>query len=636
VRDKTGSGALASDATAATGELTEAWPARAPAHQRSSSPGRERPAARLAAGLLAWLPQLLAGLAAAIPVINSTIKAVHAQWVPAGDAGIIATRGWDVLTSHSPLIGQYSEAGLVIHGQIMHSPGPMLYWLLALPARFGSATTIALTMGAINTVAIIGCVALARRRGGLILMFATAFGIALMCQSLPTEAMHDVWNPAAGLFPFLLLIFLGWSLGSGDYWLLPLAALVASFVAQTHLMYGAPAAVVLVVGVGGLLLWWLERRGSRGAEPRRPAPRIWPWAVAALLVVAACWTPPAIDQVENDPGNLATIVRTIEHRGQTLGPTVGWNAVVRSVGIRPWWLHVPASEWERKYDVRVTPSGTRTDSAIALLGALFLTGLIGALRRRWDLASAALIGLGLCGAIYVEAASNPKTLLLAETLGYTMWWGSELGFWVYLILAWGLWLGLVGISRSTIGALRPRLPALQRSLPARTRLVAIVLAALAGLGGVVAVGAAVAKTARPDSHVYEYRSIHQLAAGIQRHVPGGQTIDYRFGPLDLGTQPMEPAIRFLLVRHRDRVLAPGSFPRLGSYYELYNRPAQWIIDLREGARPQPGMTLVARVRFTSPWARELVSAWAMKAPPPRVGARVAAAAKRVRRIESAS
>ena len=50
------------------------------------------------------------------------------------------------------------------------------------------------------------------------------------------------------------------------------------------------------------------------------------------------------------------IVRTVEHRGPTLGATVGWHAVVRSVGVRPWWLYVPASEWERKEDVRATPS----------------------------------------------------------------------------------------------------------------------------------------------------------------------------------------------------------------------------------------------------------------------------------------
>ena len=74
----------------------------------------------------------------------------------AGDDGIIATRGWDVLTSHTPNVGQYSEAGLVVHGQVMHSPGPMLYWLIALPARFGSVTSVAATMGVVNTLAIIG------------------------------------------------------------------------------------------------------------------------------------------------------------------------------------------------------------------------------------------------------------------------------------------------------------------------------------------------------------------------------------------------------------------------------------------------------------------------------------------------
>ena len=209
--------------------------------------------------------------------------------MPAGDDGIIATRGWDVLTSHTPLVGQYSEAGLVIHGQVMHSPGPMLYWLLALPTHFGSVTGIAVTMGTVNTLAIVGCVALARRRGGLVLMFATAVGIALMCQSLPAEAMHDVWNPAAGLFPFLLLIFLGWSLACGDHRLLPLTVLLASFVTQTHLMYVAPTAVVLTFGFGGLLLRALARRRARSADRQSPRsqPRIWPWALAALLVAAA-------------------------------------------------------------------------------------------------------------------------------------------------------------------------------------------------------------------------------------------------------------------------------------------------------------------------------------------------------------
>jgi hypothetical protein len=77
---------------------------------------------RIASALRWWLPCLLAGLGAAIPIIHSAVKAVRAGWVPAGDDGIIATRGWDVLTAHTPLVGQYSEAGLVIRGQVMHSP----------------------------------------------------------------------------------------------------------------------------------------------------------------------------------------------------------------------------------------------------------------------------------------------------------------------------------------------------------------------------------------------------------------------------------------------------------------------------------------------------------------------------------
>ncbi len=563
---------------------------------------RPRQLARsLAGGVSSRIPYVLAGAAAAIPVINSTVKAVHAGWVPAGDDGIIATRGWDVLTSHTPLIGQYSEAGLVIRGQVMHSPGPMLYWLLAVPAHFGSVASLAVTMGALNTLAIIGCVALARRRGGLVLMFATALAIALMCQSLPTEAMHDIWNPAAGLFPFLLLIFLCWSLACGDHRLLPAVALDASYVTQTHLMYAAPTAVLLAVGLGGLLV----------SSPRR---RVWPWALLALVLTAACWTLPAIDQIENNPGNLTMIVRTAEHHGATLGASVGWHAVVRSIGVRPWWLYVPASEWQRKYDVLATPSRTAVNTALAILAALVLAGVVGALRRRWDLTAATLIALGLCAAIGVEAASNPSARLLAETLGYTMWWGSELGMWVWLVLAWALWLALAALARPALRQLAPHQRAGGAPVPVPLRLAGVGGVSLAALAGIAAVGNAVAATARPDSHVYEYRSVAKMAAAIERVIPPHQTIAYHLGPLDLGTQPMEPAIRFLLVRHGDRVLADGSYPRLGSYYEQYNRPVQATVYLADGNHRPRRMQLAARIRFDGPWGVETMSAWVARTP----------------------
>ena len=570
--------------------------------------------ARVLGGVRARVPSIACGVAAAIPVIASTVRAVRAGWVPAGDDGVIATRGWDVFTSHTPLVGQYSEAGLVVHGQLMHSPGPLLYWLIALPARFGSVMSIAVTMGVVNSLAIVGCVVLARRRGGVVLMFATAVGIALMCQSLPSEAMHDIWNPAAGLFPFLLLVFVCWSLACGEYRLLPVAVLIASYVVQTHLMYAAPTAVLLAVGGGGLLLSGHERRRARPSPggPDRSTQRIWPWTLTAFLVAVACWAAPTIDQIEHSPGNMAMIVRAVEHRGPALGGAVGRTAVIRSIGITPWWLYVPASEWERKADVQATPSTGARDSTIAILLALVLAGMIGAFVGRWDIAAAALIGLGLSAAIGLEAASNPSKPLLAGTLGYTMWWGSELGLWVWLIVAWAVWLGALAAFRRLVRFVTARWRARVPTPRSRLRIAGRVVAFVGPLVGTVAVGVAVAATERRDSHAYDYQPIRTIAARIELLVPPGQTLHLYTGGLNVATQPTEPAIRFFLVRHGDRVLANGSLPRLGPYYELYHRPVQWAVYLVDGTHPQPHMTLAARVRYTSPWGHETLTAWVQK------------------------
>jgi HSP20 family protein len=130
--------------------------------------------ARLQLGRRALTPAT--GLAAGVPVIVATANAVRGGWIPGADQAIIATRAYDVFSSHTPLVGQYTLAGQVT-GKVTHSLGPMLFWLLALPARFGSPASITWTMGAVNTLAIVGVVALARRRAGVVLMFAAALAV---------------------------------------------------------------------------------------------------------------------------------------------------------------------------------------------------------------------------------------------------------------------------------------------------------------------------------------------------------------------------------------------------------------------------------------------------------------------------
>jgi MYXO-CTERM domain-containing protein len=638
---------------------------------------------RAAAWLYRALPAIAAGLAAAIPVLTSTVHAVSAGWQPAGDDGIIATRGWDVLTSHSPLVGQYSEAGNVT-SQIVHSPGPLLYWLLALPARFGSVSSLAVTMGIVNTLAIIACVALARRRGGLALMFATAVAIALMCQSLASESFHDIWNPAAALFPFLLLIFLCWSVACGDHKLLPLTVLDASFVTQTHLTYVAPTAAMLVIAAGGLLAGRLAERRRVAAKPaarRRPLPRgalagdaalevdsapsrtrevydalaeprapaggqapavaapevdeapgtgeqgrskdagdggarpaaagstpIWRWVLAAVLVAAVCWAAPILDEIEHSPGNLTLIVRTTSDRGTTLGSNVGWTAVVRAVGWTPWWLYVPATEWSRKVDVRTTPTSAESDTTIAMLVALGVVALVGLLRRRRDLATAALIAFALCAALDANVAQTPVTPLLAATIGYTAWWASMLGMWLWLVLAWALWLWL---PRLALASRRVRRARGRWSAPAaaRSRRIACVLASLACLGLVVETGTAVAGTEKRDSHQSQYRPIGAIVARLDQVVPAHVALRFKLGPTNISTQPMEPAIRFGLVRHGDLVLSTGALARLGEYYELGNKHYSWYVYIADGAATIKHLVRVITVQFTDGFGHNTFSAY---------------------------
>jgi hypothetical protein len=561
---------------------------------------------RIAGRLVEPLLTIAAGLAAAIPVISATVKAVQAGWVPVADRGIIATRAHDVFTSHAPLVGQYSLAGEVT-GRVTHSLGPMLFWLLAPAAYNGSDTGMTVTMGALNTLCIVGAVALVRRRGGRVLMVMSAVAIALMCQSLAAETFHDVWNPSAGLFPFTLLIFLCWSLACGDYRLLPLTVLVASFTVQTHLTYLPPTLALLAVGLGGLAAGTIARRRRGAPGPRRRS--LLGWSLATLLVAAFCWSATIDGQLTEHPGNLTLVVESATKHKATLGDEVGWHAIVHAVGITPWWLQTPKSRWQRKYEVRSTPSALARSSTIAMLAALVLVALIALVRRRRDVATLALTALVLCPALGSVAASTPTPRRLSATLGYTMWWGSQAGMMVWLALAWALLLVLAwalhkvtravrrrrattapGHADNPLGPLGPPGPPgpPDRPIPPRLgtgRLVALgsVLLTLVGIGAAAAVGNAVAAQATPDEHATLYKPIKAIDARLARLVPRGGSVVLE-GLLDGATEPVKPSLRYFLVARGTRVLAPGSSLRLGTWYELYKRPYREAIYLSDVPR----------------------------------------------------
>jgi hypothetical protein len=568
---------------------------------------------------------LAVGLCASLPVILATARALHAGWQPVADRAIIATRAFDVFSSHMPLVGQYSFAGTVT-GHLTYSLGPMLYWLLAPAAHFGAPSSLALTMGAVNVGSILGAVALARRRGGRSLMFAAAAAIGLMCRSLAASNFYDIWNPSAGLFPLTLLMFACWSLACGEYRLAPLTVLVASFCAQCEDAFIPPSLALLGVGAVGLAL--TRGRPRRLAPRRRPdrdpsalpaaegseanaaeRRRCWRWLLAALAVLLVCWTPTIADQLAGG-GNLGLVLRAAAERRDPLGATVGARAVMHTVGVQPWWLTRPRSPWARKLDVR-RPVGLGTSlSALLILGWLVLASALALRRGRRDVAAGAVLALALCAALWSIAAATPATPLLAATLGYTLWWATPAGMFVWLVAGWSA-LALLResrLARRLAGGPRVR----SRAAPGvRGPLAAALgvrgpLAAAVGVGA-VALGAGVGvAAAEPDEHGFEFSALGAINARLGA-VPSGHTV-LLAARLDGVVTPLRPEITFALRRRGVRPLGSGAYLRLGHWYEKFSHPYDYVVWIYDhGPPPVSGAKLIARVKVGGQRERHTVS-----------------------------
>jgi len=535
-------------------------------------------------------------------VIAAAVRALHEGWQPVADRGIIATRAFDVFSSHMPLVGQYSFAS-TITGKFTYSLGPMLYWLLAPAAHVGAPGSLVLTMAVVNVASVLGAVALARRRGGVWLMLAAAVGIALMCRSLAANNFYDIWNPSAGLFPLLLLIFLCWSLACGEYRLAPLTVLVASFCAQCEDAFIPPTAGLILVGFAGLWLSrrWLgrERTTAAATTNRRP---MWRWLLAAIAVLVICWTPPLIDQVAKG-GNLSQVLHAARERKAPLGTLVGLRAVSRTVGIEPWWLMRPADPFVRKVDVGRPVGALVSASAAVILAWLLLAVALAVRRRLLEVAAGAATALVLSAGVFSLASATPSAPLLSATLGYTLWSATAIGMFVWLMAGWSAF-ALSGASRllarggsALISEARSRAP---------VRGLAPALAAMAILALAAAAGGVGAASGTPDEHTFEFKALATINSRLGA-VPRGHTV-YLAAVLDGIITPLRPEITFDLRRRGVRALGTGAFVRLGRWYEKSEHPYDYVVWIYDhGRSPIKGARVIARAELPGVGSRHAIT-----------------------------
>lgn len=417
---------------------------------------------RLGAVLLAgsWL----------VPGVCSVVALALADggYHPSADIALIELHVRDVGTEEV-LLGPYSRFG-------WSHPGPMLYYLLALPYRLLGSGSAGIAVGAVlvNTGALTGITAVAWRRGGP-MVGALAFTLSgLTVRALGPQFMRDPWNPHVPVLPFALLLLTAWSLAVGKRWALPAAAVLASFVTQSHVGYAPATAAVVVVALVGFVR-------SRPVRPLLPA-------ALAAAIVGLLWLPPALEEVIRQPGNLRSLLDFYSQDRATSGLGPGLRAIALQLGPVPEWFvgRRPTNPFSGAVELPAT------SVPVALIPFAFFAVL--AHRRGWrDVRW--LVGLVI---VVTVAAIASMSRVVGGLLPYLTVWT-----WIVGVMAWFL----VGVAASRW--VREVKPALSGPITAAF--------VVAGVALLLVNSVSAARVGIPTGD--ESRIVGELGASVRAHLP---------------------------------------------------------------------------------------------------------------------
>ncbi|MFC6713934.1 hypothetical protein [Branchiibius cervicis] len=281
------------------------------------------------AHLIVWLAVIV--LCAVIAAWVVILAGAH--WIPQGDNAVVATKVHDVFSAHPPLQGQRSTSSLTTNDVYAHHPGPIEFYLLAIPyALFGFAPVGLLVGSALVQMAfvVVGVRAAALTGGlvgGWIAVAVTAATMAGFGDLLIRPL--NLYFPILGLVP---LVMLAWRLMVGRRDATVWYVAIASIVAQPHISLLLTVAVITLT----VIVTAVVRRRLRTGSWFPP-----PWSrrgVLALLVGLVLWAPVIVETFAFFPGNTAQLI------GVALGgaPSVPLSDALGQVGsaIWPWGGHL--------------------------------------------------------------------------------------------------------------------------------------------------------------------------------------------------------------------------------------------------------------------------------------------------------
>ncbi len=378
----------------------------------------------IGAGLLALL---------ALPLIVALAVLAQKRWYPILDLAMTELRVRDVSSSHPPLIGLVGRIGPL--GRQGSHPGPISFWALWPVYRLFGASSWAMQVStvALHLLAMGTALWIAFRRAGVRLMIAVAAVLAILTHAYGALTLTQPWNPYLPLLFFIVFLLALWSVIADDLPMVPVAVVAGSFCAQTHVPY-----LGLVVGLGGFTIAvasWSAYRRRRNRTARR---RYVVWLAIAAGVAVVVWTPPVIDQVVHDPGNLSVL--SDYFRNPPESPVGLRRAIdVLLVHLNPFHLVQ-----------ELTTDRTQVETGSAVPGVLFLGAWVASVAAAWRIRHRALLRLDLVLAVALVLALVSTSRIFGLVWYYLVLWAWGITALMVLAVGWTV-AALVGrrLDRST-------------------------------------------------------------------------------------------------------------------------------------------------------------------------------------------
>jgi hypothetical protein len=193
------------------------------------------------------------------------------------------------------LVGPYSRYG-------WHHPGPLYFYVLTPFYALSGSLTTGLNAGAlaVNLASVVVLAWVVVRAGSGVLAIVTLAMVTLYAWRV-APLLTSPWNPHVIVLPTMALIVASAAILSGSAELLPLVAVTATFVGQTHVGV-LPSVLVVSAITSGVVLMAAVSEDDPGRRQRLV--RI---LAVTLLVLVALWSVPIWEQLSRTPGNITKL-----------------------------------------------------------------------------------------------------------------------------------------------------------------------------------------------------------------------------------------------------------------------------------------------------------------------------------------